>query len=335
MGRHGMPACLAVFFLLLFCSTVAAQGRDGASTRRGRAVVVFEQFDDPAVETAGALENIAEAPAPDSLETSPPEETYAPALDTVETPWVPESIAYVPDPGETIAQAEPWDDHMDADFPAVAYTEPVPYYPWANGRPEVSEYVGAEARPAVMDPLTIGRMPAPYEHGTFRVQAASREDPDEALFYRDLILPVDSRVDIERHGEWYRVVVPGLTASEVPEVIRRLGEAGFGSPEYDPIWIRDEGKAARGPAAVLPRGFVPAGHGVYTIQVGAYESVAKARGILDELRSKGIANSMMEERADGRLHRVFIVSVRGPEVGGLLEQLGDAGVGEVWVQGER
>lgn len=191
-------------------------------------------------------------------------------------------------------------------------------------------------RPAVANPRIIGRMPAPNERGTFRVQAASRENLSDAQFYHDLVRPVDSRVGIERHGEWYRVVIPSLTASEVPRIVQGLGGAGFGAMEYDPIWIRNESDEVRRPAVIRPRNYVPTRQGIYTIQVGAYESVTKAYGILSQLRSEGIANSRMEqlERSHGRFHHVFITSVRGMEVEGLLQRLGNVGVEEVWVQSE-
>jgi len=237
----------------------------------------------------------------------------------------------------------------------VPYTPHIPYVPYIPYTPFVQPPRPAPpVRPAVANPVTIGRIPAPDEYGLFRVQVTAQKTRDDAEHYRSRLVPVDSRVDIEPYESWHRVIIPGLEASEVRGVVRRLGDAGFGATRDYPIWIRREngtaawfvpvplgpGRQAAAdagrPVDVIPRSYTPDIFGFYTIQVGAYTNIAVAQYSLDHLRSEGFASSRMErlDRSGGRYHHVFIPSVIGYEVEGLLRQLGNLGFEVAWVHRE-
>jgi len=83
-------------------------------------------------------------------------------------------------------------------------------------------------RPAAISP----RMPAPDGAGVYRVQVGSfaRTALAQASFDRLRAAGFDPRFErfqSEAHGRVYRVVIPGVGASEMRGVAQRLGSAGF------------------------------------------------------------------------------------------------------------
>jgi rare lipoprotein A len=70
---------------------------------------------------------------------------------------------------------------------------------------------------------------------TSRVQLASFVSLDRAKLYYDRLKAAGFSPAIERHGQYNRVIIPGVPVDEVDLLVRRLDTAGF----HDP-WIRQE-----------------------------------------------------------------------------------------------
>jgi cell division septation protein DedD len=69
----------------------------------------------------------------------------------------------------------------------------------------------------------------------YRVQVGAFVNADNARRSFDRLQAAGFRPVYERHGVYYRVVISGVRAAEMPDVIRRLGSAGFNE-----AWLREE-----------------------------------------------------------------------------------------------
>jgi len=96
--------------------------------------------------------------------------------------------------------------------------------------------VPAVSRPDASGVATIfPSMPWANGDGVYRVQVGSFLGPALARDCFDRLAAAGLSPRFELFGDRYRVVIPGVTAAEVPAVARRLGDAGFHE-----AWIRRE-----------------------------------------------------------------------------------------------
>ena len=107
--------------------------------------------------------------------------------------------------------------------------------------PSVPVSTPAPMLPSVA-PLTSGpsakiipQLPNPAGSGIYRVQVGAFRNPVFAQGAYDRLKTAGFSPAFEQHGELYRVVIPGIKASEMVQVAQRLGTAGFAE-----AWARQE-----------------------------------------------------------------------------------------------
>ena len=79
------------------------------------------------------------------------------------------------------------------------------------------------------------RMPDPRSGLVYRVQVGAFVNTGNVRRVFDRLQAAGFRPAYERHGVYYRVVIPGVRAADMSGVIRRLGSAGFSD-----AWLREE-----------------------------------------------------------------------------------------------
>lgn len=108
-----------------------------------------------------------------------------------------------------------------------------------DGWERTIEFTPETARPAPLiparEPVSSPR-PAPQQSGRgYRVQLASFASADRARVCYDRLKAAGFSPAIERHDRYNRVVIPGIKAADLNQLVRRLEQAGFADP-----WIRRE-----------------------------------------------------------------------------------------------
>jgi rare lipoprotein A len=134
--------------------------------------------------------------------------------------------------------AAPWETHptppapvIISEYPAVrtpeipppAIAEPAPNMP-------VPEYRAEPPASAIAPlPLTAAMIPGipPAGSGTYRLQVGSYKIARYALEAFDKLKKLGLTPAYERYGDFYRVVLSGINAEEIPSLAERLGTAGF------------------------------------------------------------------------------------------------------------
>ncbi|MCL2381568.1 MAG: septal ring lytic transglycosylase RlpA family protein [Treponema sp.] len=72
-----------------------------------------------------------------------------------------------------------------------------------------------------------GTVPSPYSPNLYRLQVGSYRVPRNAVESFDRLRNLGLNPAYERHGDFYRVVLAGLRAADIPLVAHVLGNAGF------------------------------------------------------------------------------------------------------------
>jgi hypothetical protein len=80
------------------------------------------------------------------------------------------------------------------------------------------------------------RMPDPGSYGVYRVQVGSYTDPQNAQVAAESLARVGLSPAYEQYGQNWRVVLPGISAQQMPAVAQQLGALGIRE-----AWIRQEG----------------------------------------------------------------------------------------------
>ena len=125
---------------------------------------------------------------------------------------------------------------------AETVQSPVPPQPPAPPAPVPAAVVPPVPAPVIVNVPTGGpfaniipQLPDPYSGGIFRVQVGAFHNSVFAQGAYDRLIAAGFSPAYERNGELYRVVIPGVRASEMAQVAQRLGAAGFAE-----AWIRRE-----------------------------------------------------------------------------------------------
>jgi hypothetical protein len=79
-------------------------------------------------------------------------------------------------------------------------------------------------------------MPDAGTYGLYRVQVGSYADPQNAQVVAEAALYMGLKPAYEQYGQYWRVVIPGVSVPELNAVAQRLGSLGI-----QEIWIRQEG----------------------------------------------------------------------------------------------
>ncbi|MCL2609596.1 MAG: SPOR domain-containing protein [Treponema sp.] len=161
--------------------------------------------------------------------------------------------------------------------------------------------------------------------------------------------------EIERNGQWFRVVLPHVAASQVVSYVERLVAVGFGlelrpNGSQEAIWVRTEqpdsptarlpaasvtGSSGGNPAAdMFGRRVDPRGQGSFKVQVSSYTEMSTAQRDLDHLSSLGLRPEIERFNSPDRklYYRVVIPDVRSAGMAEVLQRLGDAGYASVWIR---
>jgi cell division septation protein DedD len=96
----------------------------------------------------------------------------------------------------------------------------------------------SEEKPGTLSVISIKvrpGIPDPKSTKMYRVQVGSFSNTDLAWRFYDRLKHVGLNPAFEPHGKMYRVVIPGLKAVNIPEIIRQLELAGV----YE-AWVREE-----------------------------------------------------------------------------------------------
>jgi rare lipoprotein A len=222
---------------LIDVSRAAAEklGMLGTGTARVRIVV------DSLGATAPAGDGVLHLSAPDvsgpaAVAVTPAPKAVAPARATQIEPIAPNTLAgAAPVPPAKV-------DALPA-VPAAPYTPPVPPAPMVDdnaqaGAPDVvtPPDPAAAAATATVPPPVVAQsaqiMGAAIEPGmVYRLQVGAFKTPRNAVIAFDRLKKAGLKPAWEPYGEYYRIVLTGVAASDVPSVAAKLGTAGFATAQ--------------------------------------------------------------------------------------------------------
>ena len=236
-------------------SRAAAEVLDMLTT--GTAPVIVEQAVDttlgPAGEAPPAPVAVTPEPAPEPTpvaavipETAPAPAPIAapepvPAVSTEEIPQSPQATQPSPPPVTEVPlvavtpreEASPPPPQVQA---APQTQSPPPQAPvWTPPPPAMPER--AETPPPSPPPMVavcpmpaariLGGIPPAGSVKTYRLQVGAYKVPRNAVDAFDKLNNAGLKPAYEQYGDLYRVVLPGLRASQIPSIAQTLGNAGF------------------------------------------------------------------------------------------------------------
>ena len=157
-------------------------------------------------------------PASARTETLPPEYPVKPAAAEKPPAYPPTQSVHADPPQQTMA-------YPSGVYPPPASVPPAPVYPGSS--PPL--YPALDQPPAYTSPLPAS------PRGGFRIQVGSYSNADNARSVFNHLSAAGFSPSYERYGNFYRVVILGISEPEIPDISRRLGAAGF-----QDIWVRPE-----------------------------------------------------------------------------------------------
>ena len=84
--------------------------------------------------------------------------------------------------------------------------------------------------------VLIGNTPSPESSKYYRLQVGSFKVPRNAIDALDVLKNVGLMASVEQYEDFYRVVLPGVSAKDIPAIAQMLGNTGFRE-----VLVREEG----------------------------------------------------------------------------------------------
>jgi len=167
------------------------------------------------VERVGSAEGVAHG-----WPSLAPPVTPAPAP-VAAVPVTPAPVAAVPVTPTPAPQAF-WPEHPS---PVVPHVVPQPFAPVTPAPAPVATPTMFPAPPAVIQ----GTIPAVESVNLYRLQVGSYRVPRNAVDSFERLRDLGLNPAYERSGDFYRVVLAGIKAGDIPSIAQLLGNAGFRS----------------------------------------------------------------------------------------------------------
>lgn len=214
-------------------SRAAAEALDMVVT--GTAPVVVESLIQGPVQTASAAPEIIDLPAPPVSSVPPAGPSPAPAVPAADPDIavreVPPAAAPVLPERPVSVTASPQPAVSAPVTQAAPPKQPAPLPPeHPPAAPQVKPVQTAQTAPSArtVRPAEVKpQLPDPGSTKQYRIQVGSYKIARNAVDAFDKLKNSGLQPAYERHGEYYRVVLAGIRASDIQSLAETLGKAGF------------------------------------------------------------------------------------------------------------